>query len=444
MYSQLESFAKDLDGLVIDHRQPNYKSACHSMVWNAFKPERYPFAIINAKSEQDIVKSVKFAQRMKLPLSIRSGGYSWHGNCLRDNSLLLNLSWLCELSVNRTQKNITFQPGVTNKELIDELVKFDLAFPVGFYPNLGMGGFLLSGGIGLNSGSWGPSCYSIMAVDFVDQHGEIITATEKNNFDFLWATRGAGQGFFGIVTKFYAKAYALPKPIQYYTYEVPLEKSMFLTEFLDSIIETLPNNIEVSLMMLTKNNKKFLELAINVYGNANNDKVQQILSSTSLKKSESSRGETSFQNIHQYGQALYPDEHYYLVDSHWSNGKLGKIITQLKSHFAKTPSAQTRILIEPLTTTQPSSDITRAAFSVKGKVLINSYSIWQDDCQTENVLSWQQKTNELLQSLSLGCFIGEANYCEYVSPESAFHDLQWQKINSMKKGIEPNIFSNYF
>src|SRR5262249_57100226 len=99
-------------------------------------------------------------------------------------------------------RTATIQPGVSSRELTSALAEHELAFPVGHCGHVGLSGFLLSGGLGWNSGVWGPACLSITEVEAVTADGRLTRADEGQNADLLWAARGAGPGLFAVVTRF--------------------------------------------------------------------------------------------------------------------------------------------------------------------------------------------------------------------------------------------------
>lgn len=51
------------------------------------------------------------------------------------------------------------------------------------------------------------ACESVVAIDSVDGSGEIRHASPDENADVYWAARGAGHGFFGVVTRFHLRLY---------------------------------------------------------------------------------------------------------------------------------------------------------------------------------------------------------------------------------------------
>src|SRR6202035_1921236 len=96
-------------------------------------------------------------------------------------------------------------------ELLELLAKHDLFFPAGHCPGVGLGGYLLQGGFGWNGRVHGPACMSVEAIDVVLGDGSRVHASEEENADLLWAARGAGPGFFGVVTSFYLRLVRKPK-----------------------------------------------------------------------------------------------------------------------------------------------------------------------------------------------------------------------------------------
>ena len=118
----------------------------------------------------------------------------------------------------------TAEPVVTNRFLAKQLAKHGLAFPVGHCPCVPLSGFILSGGLGWNAGEWGISCFSLLSVDVVTADGSLVTASETENTELLWAARGAGPGFFGVATKYRVRLYPLPRAITTSTLMYPLGK----------------------------------------------------------------------------------------------------------------------------------------------------------------------------------------------------------------------------
>ena len=160
-----------IEGPVVWRGDERYEATRQSMVWNALKPARYPEAIVSAASDADVVAAVRLARSRGLQVAVRAGGHSWVGSPLRDGTLLIDLSSLREVAVDPAAGTAAVQPAVTSSELAQALAADGLAFPVGHCPSVGISGFLLSGGLGWNTGAWGPACLSLQAIDVVTPDG---------------------------------------------------------------------------------------------------------------------------------------------------------------------------------------------------------------------------------------------------------------------------------
>ena len=142
----------------------------------------------------------------------------------------------------------TVQPIVSNRELARQLAIHDLAFPVGHCSTVPLSGFILGGGFGWNAGNWGVSCWSLLSLDVVTAEGRLITASDTENPDLLWAARGAGPGFFGIATRYRLKLYPLPKAITTSTLVYPMEKLSEVVRWATEAVKTFPIKVEFILL----------------------------------------------------------------------------------------------------------------------------------------------------------------------------------------------------
>jgi FAD/FMN-containing dehydrogenase len=184
-----------------------YEKARRGSVWHAGVPARFPDLIVRANSADDVAGAVRLARSRGLQVAIRSGGHSWAASHLRDDSLLLDLSNLRGVDIDENTMTATVEPGMTGWELAGMLRERGLFFPTGHSEGIALGGYLLQGGFGWNSRTYGPACMSVVGIDVVTADGELVHADETNHSDLLWAARGAGTGFFGAVVKFHLRIY---------------------------------------------------------------------------------------------------------------------------------------------------------------------------------------------------------------------------------------------
>lgn len=127
-----------------------YEEARIRRVFNYQSPKRYPLAIVFVKTESDIVNAVKLAIEKKRRISIRSGGHSWPAWSVRDDAILVDLGDYSEVVFDENTGVVRVSPSTTGKDLNSYLFTKGRMLSVGHCPDVGMGGFLLGGGMGWN------------------------------------------------------------------------------------------------------------------------------------------------------------------------------------------------------------------------------------------------------------------------------------------------------
>lgn len=188
-----------------------------SRVFNAKVPARYPRAVVKPRTLSDVVAAVELAKRLDVRVSIRSGGHSWACWSIRDNSILIDFVYFKHISYDDDTKIVQASPGTLSKEVCAFLSSKKRFVPVGHCGTVGIGGFLLQGGMGLNARvslkyytwfhillltlyvfcqSYGWACEYIVGIDVVTADGQIKHCSEYENSDLFWAARGAGPGTF--------------------------------------------------------------------------------------------------------------------------------------------------------------------------------------------------------------------------------------------------------
>lgn len=179
---------------VIWRDDPKYEEARIGRVFNHRRPDRYPHGVVEATCVEDVVNAVKLAKEMNLRVSVRSGGHSWAAWSVRDKAILVDLGKFNFVELDKATNIARCSPSTTGRILNGFLATKGKMFGGGHCPDVGLGGFLLQGGMGWNCGNWGWACEKIIAVEVVTANGEILLCNEEQNKDLLWAARGAGPG----------------------------------------------------------------------------------------------------------------------------------------------------------------------------------------------------------------------------------------------------------
>src|SRR5438067_2363446 len=132
-------------GFVRRPGEPDYD--LHRKIWNG-SFDRHPAVIVRCAGVADVIAAVKFGRESGLPVAVRSGGHSFPGLSVADDSLMIDLSPMKGVRVDPDKRTARVQAGVLLGELDRETQAFGLAGPSGIVPHAGVAGLALAGGIG--------------------------------------------------------------------------------------------------------------------------------------------------------------------------------------------------------------------------------------------------------------------------------------------------------
>jgi FAD/FMN-containing dehydrogenase len=169
-------------------------------VYNAMVDKR-PALIARCSGVADVVDAVRLAHEKKLPLAVRCGGHSVAGKGVCDDGVLIDLSGMRGVHVDRDTKVARANAGAIWGEFDRETQFFGLATAGGRMTTTGVGGFTLGGGYAWISTKHGLACDNLISAQVVTADGRVVKASEDENADLLWGLRGGG-GNFGVVTSY--------------------------------------------------------------------------------------------------------------------------------------------------------------------------------------------------------------------------------------------------
>jgi FAD/FMN-containing dehydrogenase len=194
----VEEFGSGLRGELLRPDDAEYEEA--RSLWNGVI-DRCPALIARCIGVEDVVDSVNFARENDLLLAVRGGGHNVAGTASAEGGLVLDLSTMKDIEVDQERRTVRAGAGVVIGELDEETQKHGLATPMGVVSETGIAGLTLNGGMGHLRRKHGLSSDNLLSVELVTADGRLLTASEEENADLLWAVRGGG-GNFGVVTSF--------------------------------------------------------------------------------------------------------------------------------------------------------------------------------------------------------------------------------------------------
>jgi len=201
----IATFERNLRGRLIRPADADYDSA--RALYNGMIDKR-PRMIARCADVADVIAAVHFAREEGLLLAIRGGGHNGPGLGSCDDGLVIDLSMMKSVRVDKKSRTVRVDAGCTSGDVDHATHAFGLAVPFGIVSTTGVAGLTLGGGTGYLTRKYGLTIDNLIEADVVLADGRLVTASTTQHADLFWALRGGG-GNFGVVTSFLFQAHAV-------------------------------------------------------------------------------------------------------------------------------------------------------------------------------------------------------------------------------------------
>lgn len=207
--SDVIDLQKQLAGRLLRAEDPSYPSA--RRVWNGMI-DRRPALIAQCASADDVSRSMTFAGQLDLLVAVRGGGHSISGKGTCDGGIMIDLSGLRSVTVDRTAKRARAEGGALEANIDAATAPHGLATTGGVVSHTGAAGLTLGGGFGRLCRRFGMACDNLVAAELATPDGSVLRVTDDETPELMWALRGGG-GNFGVATVLEYELHAMSREI---------------------------------------------------------------------------------------------------------------------------------------------------------------------------------------------------------------------------------------
>ncbi len=444
-----------LAGRLLLRGDPGYEQARVSGIFNARRPDRLPAGVLLAQDDDDVIEGVRLAAERGWTVTVRSGGHSWAAWSLRDDALLVDLGGLRDITYEPATGIVSVRPAVKGGlELAPFLADRGRAFPAGHCASVGLGGYLLQGGQGWNGRARGWACESVVGLDVVTADGRLVHADATENPDLLWAARGAGPGFPGIVTRFQLQTYEAPRVMWHDTWTFRLDDTVELLAWLHGVLPGLDRRVEpvVAATRLpdvplhagaSRPGGTVLLLHTTVMADADADALALLapLQHGPLLGRELGhvRDRTSVLEENLAQTAQNPEGYRYAVDCTWSDAPARVLAPLLLALWSELDTEHSFSIWYGWA---PRRDARDMAFSVEADVYVATYAIYTDPADDARYLDWVHGRTAALAAHGTGAYLGDTDFTR--RQDRFLSDDAYRRLGEIRSERDPaGRFASY-
>ena len=447
-------------GQLLRPADAGFGDAAVSRIFNQRRRSRRPAAVLRAADAADVAAGVRLAAAEGLRVAVRAGGHSWAAWSLRDDTLLIDLAAFTGMDYDEATGAVTVGPAVRGGMDLDPfLAARGRFFAGGHCPTVGVGGFLLQGGMGWNCRGWGWAAESIEAMQVVTASGDIVWCSAQENTDLFWAARGSGPGFFGVVTAFRLRTRPRYRELTQTTYVYPAAVAAEVLAWLHAARHDVPASVELVAVGIEPplppefghtgpalvvdgvsfdggpGSLRALD-GCPVAGKAIVAKIAQPVTIAELRAEQ---------------VRANPEGHRYTVDNAYLAGSADTLIPALAPAFTGLPTAKSFSLwfdLAHLPARSLSADGRRdaalpdMALSVQSDIYFASYVVGETPDSDGLCRSWLDDTMRRLEPFSAGCYLGDSDLA--IRPDRFMSDAAWDRFRQIRADRDPGLlFAGY-
>jgi FAD/FMN-containing dehydrogenase len=307
---------------------------------------------------------------------------------------------------------------------------------------VGLGGYLLNGGWGWNARQFGVGCANVSAIDLIDAQGRLIHADESQNSDYLWAARGAGAGFFGVVTRFELKTFALPAIIRFSSFAYALEDLEAVLGWAMGVTAQVPPNLELIVSCYGHAPRVFVNATAFADTESEARQLLQLLDTCPCVARAERRREiaaVSLEERLEMTSRADPDGMRYAADNIYTDATAEQLVPYMRELFSSLPSAHSHIFWWNWGPLRPLPEM---ALSIQGNIYLACYSVWDNAADDEPMERWVVDQMKRIEHLAVGSKLNDENMAR--RPARYFSNAAAARLEQLRSRYDPQrLFASF-
>ncbi|MFD0976010.1 FAD-binding oxidoreductase [Salinimicrobium gaetbulicola] len=440
-----EKLRSEMEGPVLLPGDEGYDEA--RALWNGMFDKK-PAVIAQCKSTRDVVSAVNFARENELLVAVKGGGHNSAGTGSCDDGLMIDLSLMNKVEVDKDTQIVTAQGGALLSEVDAETQKHGLAVSSGIISHTGVGGLTLGGGFGWISRKFGLTIDSLVSAEVVTADGKVVTASESENPDLFWGIRGGG-GNFGVVTSFRIKTHKIGNEVFSGVIVKKFEALKEYMRFFRSYVRKMPDEITIWLVVRhapplpfipEEYHGKLVALIPFVYL-GEKEKGEELIQP--VRDAEETIGDGSGMHPWTAWQQGFDPLVEHGARNYWKSHHIKELsdecIDVIYKFAQSMPSQECEIFVPHMegAPSRVSSDAT--AFPHRNTpFVLNIHTRWRDEADDKKALKWAKDFHEETEPFSQGVYVNFLSDEGSARVRQAYTEEVWEKLVEVKRKWDPN------
>jgi FAD/FMN-containing dehydrogenase len=406
--------------------------------------DRRPALIACCQNAADVADAVRFARQSGLEVSVRGGGHNVAGRAVVDGALMIDLSSMKGIHVDRDGQTARAQGGVLWRELNRETAVHGLAVTGGAISTTGIAGLTLGGGLGWLMAKHGLAADNLLGVELVTADGRILDVTQESDPDLFWALRGGG-GNFGIAASFEYRLHPLSMVVGGLIAH-PIDAAGDLLRFVRDEVESASDDLTVFAGLVHAPDGSGLKLsAMVVFHTGTPEEAERDLAPYKEWGSPLvvDVGPMPYSVMNTLLDANYPTGSLNYWLSSFTSGIPDGLIDVALERFATVPSPMSAILFERFHGAVCRVGVTDTAVphrEVGWNLLLPS--VWMDPADNDANISWTKETHAALSP-----HLSERRWLNYLGDDQGDDAVRgaygpnYDRLVELKRRYDPeNVF----